>query len=247
MKKILAAVAVLCLASVSFSRILPSTNTLAQSTPDAWSVFGGGCSQNATGSSITGCEVAVDFNGNLLPTVTSAQTLGTSLLQWSSVFTVNETVTGSNSAGTNGTTLASGSGGTAPTASSFFGVFVLPAYQEGTNDGNPGGVLASTSIPVNASHIHVIGNGSVTLTSTPNISTTTVAGGSTSLLAIADGTILIIDSTATVTDAVILQSSGTLTGSGLQLGATTRSIWSQHNIALMYDKATTNWKELWYH
>ena len=93
MKKFFSTIVILALSSVSFARILPTSNTLAQSTPDAWSVNGGGCSQNATGSTITGCEIAADFNGNLVPTVTNAQTLGSSTLYWSNVYGTNVTST----------------------------------------------------------------------------------------------------------------------------------------------------------
>ena len=93
MKKFFSTIVILALSSVSFARILPTSNTLAQSTPDAWSVYGGGCAQNATGSTITGCEIAADFNGNLVPTVTNAQTLGSSTLYWSNVYATNVTST----------------------------------------------------------------------------------------------------------------------------------------------------------
>ena len=95
MKKILAAfLLIFPISAPVYARILPTSNTLeASGTPDAWSVYGGGCSQNATGSTITGCEIAADFNGNLVPTVTNAQTLGSSTLYWSNVYATNVTST----------------------------------------------------------------------------------------------------------------------------------------------------------
>ena len=92
MKKILAAfLLIFPISAPVYARILPTSNTLEQSAPDAWSVFGGGCVQNATGSTITGCEIAADFNGNLVPTVTNVQTLGSSTLYWSNVYATNVT------------------------------------------------------------------------------------------------------------------------------------------------------------
>src|ERR1035437_3042567 len=94
MKSLIAAL-VLALSIPVQARIIPASNTLAQTAPDAWSVFGGGCPQSPSGSGPTGCETAVDYNGNLVPTVTNVQTLGSSTLGWKEVFV------GNNAAGTN--------------------------------------------------------------------------------------------------------------------------------------------------
>ncbi len=219
--------------------------------PDAVSFHGGDPTCYSAGY-VAGCEIAVDQTGNIVPTVTGAQTLGSSTLLYSNIYSAAanitaNTVTGASVLGTAGATPRLGSGGTAATATTIKGIEVLTPYQEGTSDAVGFGVTASTIIPVNSSHIKVIADGAgsaVTLTSTPNISTTTVVGGST---LIADGTIIIITSTATVLDAVIFQSSGALAGSQLQLGLGTRSIWSAHNMGLIFDSASKCWKELWYH
>ncbi len=61
------------------------------STPDAWCAFGGG---SYSGGNVTGAEDCVDYNGNFLPTVTNAQTLGTSALVWSNAYLNAASVTG---------------------------------------------------------------------------------------------------------------------------------------------------------
>jgi hypothetical protein len=250
-KKFFSILAVLSLGlypSLAVARILPTTNTLAQSTPDAFDSFGGGCSQSATGSTITGCEDVIDFNGNFLPTTANTQALGTSLLPWSNVYSVSVTPTGNSSLGAPGITLQPVStttalGSTAASQDSILGILVLPAYQEGSSDAVGFGVTASTVIPANASHVHIIGVGtSVTLTSVPNVSTTTVVGGNTLL---PDGTYLVIDSSDTAGN-VIFQSSNTLTGSQLALGATSRAVTEGHVLVLMFSLAEKVWKEISY-
>lgn len=216
--------------------------------PDAVSWYGGGCDQTAGGNGITGCEVAIDYFGNLQPTVTNTQTLGTASLVWSNVYSQTATVLGNDVAGTAGSTPVAGSttaaNGTAATQSSIAGLSVIgPRYAVGSADSTGNGVTVSTIIPVNASFESVIGVGAVTLTSKPNISTTTVVGG---LTLIPDGTQLIITSSATATDAVVFQSSGNLTGSQLRLGAGTRSVFLGRVLTLIFDRVSACWLEQGY-
>ena len=106
-----------------------------------------------------------------------------------------------------------------------------------------GGVQVSTVIPVNASFEQVIGGGAgsaITLTSKPEISTTTVVGGTTLL---PNGTELIITSTAPVADAVVFTSSTSSNGTQLALGAATRSIYGGHVLTLIYSAPLTTWLE----
>lgn len=62
-------------------------------TPDAWSVHGGAASCYS-GGYVAGCEIAVDQTGNLVPTVTAVQTLGTPSLSFSNVYATTLTITG---------------------------------------------------------------------------------------------------------------------------------------------------------
>lgn len=121
---------------------------------------------------------------------------------------------------------------------------VLAKTQVGTGDSAALGVFASTVVPVTSSYESLISSGGiVTLISVPNISTTTVVGGNTLL---ASGTFLVLSSTATSADAVVLQSSATLAGSQLALGAATRSINGTHTIELIWDAADKLWREISY-
>ena len=95
MKKILAAfLLVFPLSAPVYARLLPQSNTLnASGTPDAFDVFGNGCPQSAGGSTITGCEVAIDNLGNPQATVANVQTLGTAALPWLNVFSLYHDLT----------------------------------------------------------------------------------------------------------------------------------------------------------
>ena len=98
---ILATLFVIPLAMVIDAREVSNPSS---STPDAWSAAGGNC---YSGGLVTGCEVAVDYNGNLLPTVTNSQTLGTSSLLWSNVYATKVTAgSGGLNAGTGPTQLS---------------------------------------------------------------------------------------------------------------------------------------------
>ena len=230
-------VLLLC-AAASHARVV---NNPSASTPDAWCVYGGSGYSDGT---VAGAEDCVDYSGNFLPTVTNAQTLGTASLVWSNAYLQAATISGSNTAGTAGVTPVTGVGGTAATVSSVLGIQAYPSYQVGSGDGVGQGVVASTTIPVNATYERLIGVGNITLTSTPSISTSTVVGGTTLL---ADGTYLILTSSATVADQVVFQSSGTLAGSQLGLGAITRAVYLGHVLTLIFNAAQKSWIEISYH
>lgn len=68
-------------------------NNPSSSVPDAWCTNGGG---SYSGGNVTGAEDCVDYNGNLLPTTSNTQSLGTSSLVWSTVYATNEVTTGYN-------------------------------------------------------------------------------------------------------------------------------------------------------
>ncbi len=206
---------------------------------DAWSVHGGDPTCYAAGY-VSGCEVAIDVTGNFLPTVTNAQDLGTSALQFRNVYAVKETVTGNQTTGTNGTGTL-GTAGVAATVNTVLGLFSTPSVMLGTSGQNTG-VNISTTIPVVASYELIISSGSnITLTSTPTISTTTLVGGT---VGIPDGTYLVIGSTAT--QVITLQSNGTLSGSQLKLGAATRAITQYKDITLRFSSADSFWHEVAY-
>lgn len=98
---------------------------------------------------------------------------------------------------------------------------------------------AATEIPVVTSYATIVSTGlNVLVTATPSISTATLQGGTTS---IADGTFLIITSTASQT--ITLQDEGTLTGSKLQLGASTRAISIYKVLTLIYSAVDGYWRE----
>lgn len=208
---------------------------------DAVSFHGGNPACYSAGY-VSGCEVAVDDLGNFLPTVSNAQDLGTSALPFRALY-----LAGAESAGTAGTMNSAGTGGTAATSSVVNGLSVLGLTQIGLNDAATvgGGVTASTTVPVNSSYEQVIGGcaGACTLTSKPEISTTTIIGGTT---LIPTGTLLTITSSATVTDAVIFTSSATGTFTGVALGAATRSVYAGHVLSLIFNAALDCWLELSY-
>ncbi len=137
-----------------------------------------------------------------------------------------------------------GVGGTASIGTAFPGLVSYPAYAIGSQGTTGLGVTASTCIPVNSNYETVMPVGNVTLTSLPNISTTTTVGASAASL-FTNGMFLVIGSSATET--VTFQSSGTLAGSGLALGSTTRVVSKGHFLALWFDPTTNNWLEWFYH
>lgn len=203
-------------------------------TSDIWSIGG----QLRGGVPTVFTEIALDYTGSLMPTSTlGTQDLGTTSLPWRNL--VNS---GSQTSGTSGTTPASGVGGTAASQSVTNGLNVLTKTQVGTLSGQTTGVTVSTIVPVNSPYETVISSGGpIVLTSTPNISTTTVVGGA---VEIPSGTMLVISSTATAS--VTFQDAGTLTGSQLQLGAATRAVSQYKTLTLIYDATDHFWREIAY-
>jgi hypothetical protein len=216
-----------------------------------------GASSDAWCVGPSGAEVCVDYQGNVLPTTNNDTTSGTSSLRWADVETVSLNAAGGNAAlGTSATTLTAAGNqslGTIGTASaigvgnasigkyaSVIGGIVTPSVAFGLSGQT--GVFISTTIPVLSSYETIISSGgNIKLTSTPTISTDTVAGGAT---AIPDGWILVLTSTATQT--ITFQDEGTLTGSNLALGAATRAISKTKTLTLQWNAALGRWLELAY-
>lgn len=198
-------------------------------TPDAWSVAGGNC---YSGGNVVGCEVAVDFNGNLLPTVTNAQTIGTSALVWKGIygqgFTLASgavTAAGTQTLGTAGTANVPGTGMASTPTYITANLFVPSIASIGSNSGAAFGVYASTTIPV-LGNWEVLASsetngGAVLWTATPAIATSTVFGQN---VPFPDGTTIVIVSTRaeniTLTDARCANG----TGSQIEMHACTRII-----------------------
>ena len=192
-------------------------------TPDAWSVHGANCYSSGY---VAGCEVAVDFNGNFLPTVTKAQTLGTSALLWSNIYTNTFTGAGAFTSGTNGTGSSTGlAQGTVPTLASFAGILSPGIANIGSNSGALFGVYGSSVIPVNSNYLVLnsseTNGGNVLWTATPAIATSTALGVNTPFPA---GTTIVVVSTRaeniTLTDARCAGG----TGSQIEMHACTRII-----------------------
>ncbi len=245
MNRLFPVVALLAILSIPASaRIIPLSGnyynlTTNPPTADLW-CNGGQIRGNTT---IAGTELCQDSGGNFIPTTPGTQNLGSSLLPYANIYSVNQTVTGSDTSGTAGTTGASGTGGTAASQSIVLGLSVYGKTQVGTASGQNTGVNVSTIVPVNSSYETVISSGGpLVLTSTPNISTTTVVGGS---VEIPSGTFLVISSTA-ATNSVTFQDAGTLTGSQLQLGAATRAVSQYKTLTLIYDATDHFWREIAY-
>ena len=208
--------------------------------------FHGGAPQCYSGGYVSGCEVAVDNTGNFVPTVNNAQNLGSASLQWAASYTVNETVSGTQSVGTAGTSTLL-TPGTAATVNSTIGLFAIPSVSLGSS-GQNFGVNKSTIIPVNSSYELLTSTGGpIVMASLPNISTTTVVGGSTLLT---DGTFLVLTSTiSSATAGITFQSNGALAGSQLFLGAATRQIGLHKVLTLKFHAvsgAASYWEEIAY-
>lgn len=222
---------------VSQARIIgsSSSNDSSGTTPDI------DC--KGSDASATANELCQDHAGNFLPTTTDNQTLGTPSLEFNNVYTKTLTVgsggttnTGSATSGTAGATGLSNSGGTAATQWTNSGLTVYPQY--GVYN-----LSASSVVPVNASLLFVGGNAaSVTLTSTPEISTTTLVAGTTLL---PTGTFITVTSTATGQNVVFTSSTST-NASGLVLGASTRTINKNKTLTLWLDTLTVPavWREI---
>lgn len=185
---------------------------------------------------LTANEVCLDSSGNWIPTTSNNQTLGTASLPFSAVYAVNQTSTGSETVGTAGTMNAAGTGGTAATQSIVNGLQVF-------GKSAISGVVVSTTIPVNASYETVLSTGgAIVITATPSIATTTIVGGATNL---PSGTYLVLTSTSS-SGQVTLQDDGTLSGSKLQLGASTRAITQYKTLTLVFDATDGFWREISY-
>lgn len=114
-------VPVLLAAAALFSRpALARLVGTAPTNPDAWCVHGG---SGGGGSAVSGAEACVDYSGNFLPTVTNAQTLGTSSLKFSNVYAT--TLTGNLVGGV--TTTASSVAASSSTTSAF-SIALVGAY-----------------------------------------------------------------------------------------------------------------------
>lgn len=205
---------------------------------DAVSFHGGDPTCYSAGY-VSGCEVAVDYLGNFLPTVSSVQDLGTSALPFRTVYSVNATNTGAQTLGAVGTANATGTGNaTLPTASTIVGGLILQPSQIGNAPSITAGIYGSTTIPYLGTYEVLLATASVIMTSVPTISTRTVPG--TGAL-IPNGTYLVLTSTASTT--ITLQSQGTLTNSGLRLGAATRVITVGNTLTLIFNSTIGQWVE----
>ena len=185
-------------------------------------------------------EICVDYLGDILPTKSATQTLGTAALPFSNVFSVSAVTTGSELTGTAGTS-SYAAAGVAATNHSVIGLFSTPSVTLGSSGQNTG-INVSTVIPVNSSYELIISSsGNIVMTSTPNISTTTLVGGT---IGIPDGTYLVIGSTDTHT--ITFQSNGTLSGSQLKLGAASRVVTQYKDLTLRFSSADSFWHEVAY-
>lgn len=228
--------------SLADARVIPNSSgndfnqTTNPPTADLWCNGG----QIRGGTPVAYTEICQDYLGDFLPTSTSGtQSLGTSSLPWLNVYSVSATNTGSENSGTAGTTnVATGVGGTAATQATVLGASVYP-------QGTAFLLAASSQVPVNATLMLVGGSGSSTsLTSQPEVSTTTIVGGSTLL---PTGTYLIIASTASGQN-MVFTSSTSSNASGLVLGAATRTITKNKTLLLWLDAISNPsvWREIAY-
>jgi len=103
------------------------------------------------------------------------------------------------------------------------------------------GINNSTSIPVTDGYLVVASSGGVvTLTSSPSIKTTYPSGR-----AVKSGSRLTLRGSSDA-NAVVLQDHDSVSGTKLDLGASTRSLGNKDVITLMYDAAVDRWLELLY-
>ena len=173
-------------------------------------------------------EVCIDSSGNVLPTTTTGGDLGTAAFPWGAIYSSGSV------------SLAAGAtvSGADFTAS---GRVVRTKTQVGTQTGF-GGIFVSSSIPVTSSYQTLLSSGTndVMLTSAPQISTSTTAGGTTILTS---GTFLVLTSTA---NGVVFCDEGTCAGSKLQLGAAQRTVNQYDILELVYDATDGFWREVSY-
>lgn len=176
-----------------------------------------------------GAEICVDTSGNVIPTTNATQSLGTTALRFTTAF-IN-TLTNSTSLVTSGTVQVNG-------------VLSNGVTQVGTLSGGAvgQGIYVSSQILPTSNYITFIssGVGAGAMTSTPTISTTTTTQGTTGW---PSGTFITITSTSS-SGGIVLQDEGTLTGSRLQLGASTRQINQFDTITLVFDARDSFWREV---
>jgi hypothetical protein len=245
---VIAAILLACTAFIVHAREVNNGTLDNLGTPDAWCVAGGAGYQatavtGGISGGVNGAEDCVDFNGNFLPTVTNAQSLGTPSLVWSNIYSTNLTTTGSQFAGAVGTANVTGTGNaSAPSPDTAVGTQVFQeAAVGGPTESTAFSIFASTTIPVISSFETLLSTGSVLVTSTPSISTRAVAGTGAIL---PGGTVLVLASTTTYT--IVLQDQGTLAGSQLALGAATRTISKTKTLTLIWESVLARWEEIAY-
>lgn len=250
--------------NIAEARIIGTNPTGTSS--DLW-CNGGRIRGNTT---ITASEICQDSNGNWIPTTTATQSIGTSSFQWNNAWfsgtlttgpqiqtgndTVNgnQTVSGSVTAGAPGTAATLGNGNlTGSSPLTILGTIVVSPTQIGNNGTIGGGIYVSTTIPVLSSYetltSSATNSGLITITATPSISTLTVVGSLGGQNIIPGGTYLILGSTApTNGGGIILQDNGTLSGSKLHLGASTRQIGPDKVLTLIWESVSGFWEEVSY-
>lgn len=186
-----------------------------------------------------------DDGTNILPVTNNAENLGNTSNEWQNVETFKLNSGGSDiTEGTAGVGNLQGTGqGTAPSQLAVAGTVVMQPFQFGTGQTGLLGIYVSSTIPVGSNYVLLLssgggGGGNLVMTALPAISTTTSFHGAT---AIADGTLLVITSTASAS--ITLQDNGTLSGSLLNLGAATRAITSKRILTLIFSKTLGLWRE----
>lgn len=220
------------------------TATTNPPTADLWS--NGGYLQGGVPKTFS--EITQDSSGSWYPTSTlGTQTLGTAALPWNTVYagtgglnsTGPTTATGAQTLGAAGTKNGTGTGNaTSPAAVSVLGGIVLTAAQVGTAQSATTGIYASTTIPYLSSYQQLESSASIVMSATPTIATVTAPGASTTW---PTGAYLVLTSTGNNT--ITLQSQGTLSGSGLRLGAATRVITVGNQLTLIWNATIGQWVE----
>lgn len=103
------------------------------------------------------------------------------------------------------------------------------------------GINASTSIPVTDGYLVVASSGGiVAVTATPSVKTTYESGR-----AVKSGSLLVLRGSSDA-NAVVLQDNDSVSGTKLDLGATTRSLGNKDILVLWYDAAVDRWMEWLY-
>lgn len=172
----------------------------------------------------SGAEACVDSSGGFLPTTDNDAALGTSSLRWSDVQTLDLTV------------------GDDLTVSDISNIDTLGLTKTsvGSGYGATAGIYTTTTVVVTSSYMSLISSGTnIILESVPTVST----GPSTTATANwASGTMVIFTTTAAAT--ITFQDNGTLAGSRLQLGSTTRALGQYDILTLIYDATDNFWREV---